>query len=475
MRISKPVDSVLPYVLLALFFALSFATRPLLPLDETRYLTVAWEMHLRDSFFVPTLNFEPYFQKPPQLFWLIDLAWSLFGASRAAALGVVFAISSSVIYLTRRLALALFPDVEGMAERMPWLMLGSVIFVIYSSLILFDLLLTAWVLATFLALIAFSRGRGWRHAVLAGLFVGLGVLTKGPVVLIHIACPIALYPMWRDPRSSISVRKFFASVPLVLLAGCLPVAAWLGPALHQTGLDFAYNLIWRQAEGRISGSLERAHARPFYFYLLLLPVALLPWALSFDLWRSRPWQRLRRGGDIGPQDRRVLIFLSSWLVFVVVVFSLISGKQPHYLVPLLPVVTLLFGYFMASVRYSAIAYSAAFVLALFGAGQIVAAATIFHRYDLSGLADFVAEKKAADWAYAGRYQGQITFLAGFEKPFEIVGENVADGWLRAHAAGYLITEVSHYPDSSQNVAYSHLGERGYLIVLRGPQTPHGGQ
>lgn len=475
MRISKTVDSALPYALLALFFAVSFAARPLLPVDETRYLTVAWEMYLRDSFFVPTLNFEPYFQKPPLLFWLIDLSWELFGTSRAAALVVVFAISSSVIYLTRRLALALFPDVEGMAQRMPWLMLGSVVFVIYSSLILFDLLLTACLLAAFLALIAFSKGRGWQYAVLAGLFVGLGVLTKGPVVLIHIACPILLYPLWRDRRSSLPARKFFAGMPLVILAGCIPVAAWLGPALHQTGLDFAYNLIWQQAEGRISGSLGSAHARPFYFYLLLLPVALLPWAFSFDLWRSRPWRRLSRDGDIGSQDRCVLIFLFSWLVLVVVIFSLISGKQPHYLVPLLPVVTLLFGYFMGGVRYRAVAYSAAFMLAVFGVGQIVAAVTIFHRYDLSGLADFVAGRKMADWAYAGRYQGQVTFLAGFEKPFEIVGENAADEWLRAHPAGYLLTDVSHYPDSSQSVAYSHLGERGYLIVLRGAQTPRGGQ
>ena len=475
MRISKPVESVLPYLLLALFFLVSLEVRPLLPVDETRYLTVAWEMYLRDSFFVPTLNFEPYFQKPPLLFWLIDLAWSVFGASRAAALGVVFVISSSVVYLTQRLAVSLFPNVEGMAERMPWLMLGSVIFVIYSSLILFDLLLTAFVIAAFLALIAFSRGRGWRYAALAGLLVGFGVLTKGPVVLVHMACPIALYPLWRDRQSSISVRKLFAGVPLVILAACVPVVAWLGPALHQTGLDFAYNLIWRQAEGRISGSLNSAHARPFYFYLLLLPAALIPWGLSFDLWRSRPWQRLRRGGDIVVQDRRVLCFLALWFAVVFVIFSLISGKQPHYLVPLLPVVTLLFGYFMASVRFSAIAYSAAFMLALFGAGQIVAAATLFPRYDLSGLADFVAGKKTADWAYAGRYQGQVTFLARVEKPFEIVEENAADEWLRAHPAGYLITEVSHYPDSSQSVAYSHLGGRGYLVVLRGAQTPPGEQ
>ncbi|MEQ1952249.1 ArnT family glycosyltransferase [Mesorhizobium yinganensis] len=466
MRNLKPVEPILPYALLALFFAVSWATRPLLPVDETRYLTVAWEMHLRDSFFVPTLNFEPYFQKPPLLFWLIDLAWGLFGPSRAAALAVIFLISSSIIYLTRRLAIALFPDIDGMSQRVPWLVLGSAIFVIYASLILFDLLLTAFVLAACLALIAFSRGKGWRYAALAGLFVGLGVLTKGPVVFIHLACPIALYPLWRDPRSGIPVRTFFAGVPLVILAGCLPVAAWLGPALYRTGLDFAYNLVWRQAEGRISGSLQRAHARPFYFYLLLLPAVLIPWGLSFDLWRSRPWRR----GDIVGQDRRVLCFLILWIASVLIVFSLISGKQPHYLVPLLPAVTLLFGYFMADIRHSVFPYSAAFMLAVFGIGQVVAAATVFHRYDLSGLADFVAARKTADWAYVGRYQGQITFLAGIEKPFEIVEENTADEWLGAHPTGYLINEVRRYPDSSRNVAFSHLGERGYLVVLRGAQA-----
>ena len=60
--------------------------RPALPIDETRYLTVAWEMHLRGDFFGPlTLNFEPYHQKPPLLFWLINLSWAIFGASRWAA------------------------------------------------------------------------------------------------------------------------------------------------------------------------------------------------------------------------------------------------------------------------------------------------------------------------------------------------------------------------------------------------------
>ena len=70
-----------PYLLLAVFFVLSAAFRPVLPVDETRYLTVAWEMWLRGDFLVPYINGEPYSHKPPLLFWLIHLGWAVFGVN----------------------------------------------------------------------------------------------------------------------------------------------------------------------------------------------------------------------------------------------------------------------------------------------------------------------------------------------------------------------------------------------------------
>ena len=474
MMIAKPIDRLLPYLALAAFFAVSIAVRPLLPVDETRYLSVSWEMFLRQNFLVPTLNFEPYFQKPPLLFWLIDLAWSVFGVSRIAAVGVIFVISSLVLYLTQRLATALFPNVEGMTPRVPWLMLGSAVFVIYSSLILFDLLQTLFVLAFFLALLSFANGRGLRYAVLAGIFVGFGVLTKGPVMLIHIACPILLYPLWRNPFSSLAPRQFFSGMALMLLAAVVPVLAWLGPALYQTGSDFAYSLIWRQAAGRVSGNLESAHARPVYFYLLLLPVGLLPWVLSPYFWRSESWLRIRKGVDVDPQEMRILRFLTIWCLAEFVVFSMISGKQPHYLVPLLPPMILIFGYFMAKVRFSLIKITAALMLALFAAGQAIASMTVFPRYDLAQLAAFVAENRTAEWAFSGKYQGELTFLARLEKPFAIVSKSTSDEWLRTHPGGYLVTKASRYPELTHQVVFSQPATRGYLIILSdAPQAANG--
>jgi 4-amino-4-deoxy-L-arabinose transferase-like glycosyltransferase len=462
---SQHTERLLPYALLALFFSVSILVRPLLPVDETRYLSVAWEMYTRHSFLVPTLNFEPYFQKPPLLFWLIDLAWAAFGVSRISAILVVFAISSLVIVLTQRLAITLFPNAQGLQQRVPWLLLGSAAFVIYSSLILFDLLLTACVLGCFLALLSFANRGEVRYALLAGVCAGLGVLAKGPVLLIHITLPIAMYPLWRQPGSSISTRRFLAGVGLTMLVAGAIVLAWLGPALYSTGSDFAYGLVWEQSAGRVSGSARGAHVRPFYFYLLLLPVVVLPWGLSPGLWATRPWLRIGDRDDIGLGDLRMLQFLATWCVGELLVFSAISGKQPHYLLPVLPAMVLIFGYLMTKLRLSAIVGTATFMLGLFAIGQVIASAMVFYRYDLNPVAKFVAINQQAELAFAGRYQGELTFLARMEKPFATIEPSKINEWLHEHPSGYLVTKAMRYPDETRSVAYSQVVKNGYLVVL----------
>ncbi|MGB5259570.1 MAG: glycosyltransferase family 39 protein, partial [Gammaproteobacteria bacterium] len=60
-------------------------TRPLVPVDELRYIAVAWEMWQRGEFLVPILNGEPYSHKPPLFFWLIHAGWWLFGVNEWTA------------------------------------------------------------------------------------------------------------------------------------------------------------------------------------------------------------------------------------------------------------------------------------------------------------------------------------------------------------------------------------------------------
>jgi len=459
------IERLLPYLFLLALLCIALAFRPLLPVDETRYLSVTWEMYLSGHVFVPTMNFAPYLQKPPLLFWLIDLVWSIFGVSRAAAMLVIFAASSLVIWLTTLLAKTLFPERQDIASRIPWLVAGSTVFVIYSTLILFDMLLTACVLAALLSLLAFARSGNYWQAVLAGLFIGLGVLAKGPVVLIHIGAPILLYPLWRDRRAGLAPLRFFAGAGLALLAALVPVAIWLVPATILTKGSFVYDLVWNQSAGRVTGNLHNSHGRPFYFYVLMLPLMFVPWAFMPPVWRLRPLARIRSLIDAKSPDLRALRLLSFSFIAVLVVFSAISGKQPHYLVPALPFATILLGYFLAEIPVARLRGTALIMLAIFAIGHAVASATLFKRYDLTPLASFIDERKDADWAVAFDYQGEVGFLAGLERPFESADK--PEDWLKSHPGGYVIDKVSKDPGTSDQIAFRMPVERGYLIVLKG--------
>ena len=63
----------------------SLYARPLLPVDETRYATVAWEMWARGDFLVPHLDYIAYYKKPPLFYWLAGVGFATLGETETAA------------------------------------------------------------------------------------------------------------------------------------------------------------------------------------------------------------------------------------------------------------------------------------------------------------------------------------------------------------------------------------------------------
>src|SRR5512144_968237 len=75
-------------VLLALVLALlvfRLGAVPLVGPDEPRYTRVAIEMHRAGEWVTPTLQGEPWLEKPPLFYWLAGGAFSVFGETEAAA------------------------------------------------------------------------------------------------------------------------------------------------------------------------------------------------------------------------------------------------------------------------------------------------------------------------------------------------------------------------------------------------------
>ncbi len=303
--------------------------RPAFPVDETRYLAVAWEMWQSGDLFVPTRNYEIYSQKPPLLFWAINLVWSLTGVSGVAARLVGPAFALLTLLLTGVLARRLWPDDKGIASRAMVALAGTAIFAASGSLLMFDTALAAATVGGMLALVGATADGRWRWWVALGVAIGLGVLAKGPVILIHLAPAMVFVRFWAPRGPATASRRVATGAVLAIGVGLAVVSLWLVPALVSGGADYREAVLWKQSAGRMAGSF--AHARPLWFYLALLPLLLFPWAWMPGLWRAA-----RAVSWAEPGLRLAAIWAGSALVL----FSLISGKQMHYLVPELPAVAL---------------------------------------------------------------------------------------------------------------------------------------
>ncbi|MFA7594691.1 MAG: glycosyltransferase family 39 protein, partial [Thiohalobacteraceae bacterium] len=313
----------------ALLVVTALLTRPLLPVDETRYVGVAWEMWARGDFLVPYLNGEPYSHKPPLLFWLIQAGWWLFGVNDVWPRLVAPLIGLGCLGLTVLLARRLWPQRPLAAVLAPWLLFGCVFFAGFSTLIQFDLLI---VLCTLLGMLGLQRaatgvGSGW---LVVGLAIGLGVLAKGPVILLHVLPAALLGRLWVDRARLRGWAWWYGGLAAAVVLGAAIALAWALPAGQTGGPDYQRAIFWGQTAERMVDSF--AHRQPFWWYLPWLPLLLLPWTLWPPLWRAL------RGGIGGERAGR---FLLCWALPAVIALSLISGKQVKYLLPVFPALALL--------------------------------------------------------------------------------------------------------------------------------------
>ena len=308
-----------------LLIAATLASRYLVPVDETRYAAVAWEMWQRGDLLVPYLNGEPYSHKPPLLFWLLQGGWAVFGVNDWWPRIGPGLVSVLALYLVAALGRRLWPRHPRVSWAAATMTLGLALWSFFTPVLMFDLLLAATVLLALLGVLQAAGGsaRGW---LLAGLGLGLGVLAKGPVALLHVLPVALLAPLWAPARPRRWGRWYGGVAGAVVLAAIVALA-WAIPAALRGGEQYAQAIFWGQTAGRVVESF--AHQRAWWWYLPWLPLVLFPWIVWWPLWRAALRQR-RVWSDPGVR------FCLVWALPVMAAFMTVSGKQLHYLLPLLP-------------------------------------------------------------------------------------------------------------------------------------------
>jgi 4-amino-4-deoxy-L-arabinose transferase-like glycosyltransferase len=500
--------------------------RPLLPIDETRYAAVAWEMWSRGDFVVPHLNGEPYPHKPPLLFWLVHAGWAVFGVSQWWPRLIAPAFTAATLALTGLLARGLWPQQPNIERIAPFVLLASAVFTYFAGALMFDPMLCAFVVLGFVGLV-----RAWRSNAGSGGFVLLALgltgalFAKGPVALIHLLPAALLAPWWMCEQRP-PWPRWYARAGLALLAAALAILAWALPAAAAGGAAYRDAIFWGQSAGRMVSSF--AHVAPWWLYAVSLPLMLAPWLLWPRLWRGLV--RLR------PADSGTRLLVLS-LVVAFVFFSLISGKRWHYLLPEFALFALLAARALAPAPAQrgsmwvpalqlgamgvaamalavwagprlggfddapalfwsgAVALGSAAALAAFGSGddvvhdvQRLALAALVtwsgllvgttqatrEAYNMHPLAQRLAqsEREQRPVAIVGSYHGQWTFAGRLERPLTVLAQaDAVAPWLASHPRGRVVFVYRQDADvpAGTRVEYARRYRGAWVALLAAPQ------
>jgi 4-amino-4-deoxy-L-arabinose transferase-like glycosyltransferase len=174
--------------------------------------------------------------------------------------------------------------------------------------------------------------KGWTYVALA---ISGGLLAKGPTILLQILPLAALAPWWiSHSANKPNLRRWYLSILIAVIVGILILLAWAIPAGIYGGAQYQQEIFWGQTAGRMVKSF--AHRLPLYWYVPMLPLMLFPWLFALPVWRAL-------GKVLSAISEQGVRFCLAWFIPVFIAFSLISGKQPHYLLPIIPAFALLVG------------------------------------------------------------------------------------------------------------------------------------
>lgn len=305
---------------------------PLLEPDEGRYSEIPREMLQRGDFVTPFLNYVKYFEKPPLLYWLNSLSFSLFGQNEFAARFFPALSGLLAVLLTYHIGRKIYGRREGILAAT---ILGtSAGFFAQARMNIIDMPLTLCMTATLGFFLIAAQEEEKRKALYYYLFyisAALTVLAKGLIGIVLPGGIIFLFIVITGKWKLLKEMRIVTGSLLFLLVA----SPWF-ILVSMRNPEFARFFFIHEHFERFLTKVHGRYEPPWYFVPVLLG-CLFPWTLFLPAVARNVWKEKH------PATNGQTIFLVLWAAVIFCFFSLSDSKLIPYIIPVFPAVTLLAG------------------------------------------------------------------------------------------------------------------------------------
>ncbi|MEX1131662.1 MAG: glycosyltransferase family 39 protein [Flavobacteriales bacterium] len=275
----------------------------------------------------PQIDHLPFHEKPPLFIWMQALSMKLFGIAEFAS-----RFPNAICGILTLLVLFRIGDqLRGKVFGMLWALayVGSILPHLYFRSGIIDPWFNLFIFLGLHAIITLVQcdptrnegalnARNDKHAWLAGLFLGLAVLTKGPVGLLIPGLTMGVYWVWGRFKPYLRWRR----LGIIALAAVITISTWAIIDLLRNGPEFIVAFFWRQVA--MLTTEDAGHGGFFGYHFVVLLLGCFP-ASVFAL---QELLKPTRTEDVHQNDHRRWMLILFWVVLIL--FSIVKTKIVHY-------------------------------------------------------------------------------------------------------------------------------------------------
>ena len=285
--------------------------------DEINFAESAREMIASGDYFSVQINFTRFTEKPPLFFWMQVLSMKVFGVNEFSARfpNAICGIVTLVVLF--RIGKQIFN--EQFARIWVMVYLGTFVTFLYFKSGIIDPWFNLFIFLAiyhFYSLTTSVQVNRLKHLVLTGVFLGLAVLTKGPVAILIALLTYLVVVVLNRFRFFINGKEF-VTIFVTTLIVCF---AWFGVDLIQNGPSFLIEFLQRQIA--IFSTNDADHGEPFFYHWWVLLLGCFPASIFF------------MKGIFVQMERNEQKMFKQWMVVLfwvtLLLFSIVKTKIVHY-------------------------------------------------------------------------------------------------------------------------------------------------
>ena len=312
-----PAELIIVFCAIILFVPFLGATH-LFDWDEINFAEASREMLVTGNYAIPQIGFEPFWEKPPLFFWLQVICMKLFGVNEFAS-----RLPNAVCGVLTLVLLYRFGR-RQVNEQFGWIWVliyaGSLLPQLYFKSGIIDPWFNLFIFLAIYQLADYSDTRNDRpvkRIVLAGLFTGLAVMTKGPVALLIVGLCYGVFAIINRFRNFMKPMHIVLFLLVTALAGGIWFIALLANGQQHIITEFIVYQV------RLFQTEDAGHGGPFFYHFIVLLVGCFP-AAALSILSMRIGNRTTEASRHFHQWMMILFWVTLLL------FSIVKTKIVHY-------------------------------------------------------------------------------------------------------------------------------------------------